>query len=87
MTACFLGAWTLLAEVFDSLSYPQTTHQRKSFGVTEVEVMCHLEQAEPSHRSSHGCESQYMKQTNGPLWEGRGGERSARTQLCNALAD
>ena len=32
MVACFLGARGLLAKVFSFRSFPQTTHERKSFG-------------------------------------------------------
>ena len=56
MAACFLGDGTLLAEIFGSLSYPQPTHERKSFSTTEVEVVCRLERLGPSHCSSPGCE-------------------------------
>ena len=44
-------------EVLGSLSYPQTTPERKHFGATEVEVVCRLQRSEPSHRSPCGCEA------------------------------
>ena len=57
MAACFLGAGTLLAEVFASLNYPKTTHEKITFGVTGVEVRCCVEQSEPSHRPLQDVEA------------------------------
>ena len=38
MAPCFLGAGTMLAEVFGPLSYPRVAHERKPFGTAEMEV-------------------------------------------------
>ena len=57
MAACFLGAGTVLADVFGPLNYPQAARERKSFRSADVEVVCRLERSEPSHHSSLGCEA------------------------------
>ena len=57
MAACFFGTRTLLAEVFGSLNYSQTTDERKVFGTTEVEGVCYVKRSDPSHRLSRGCEA------------------------------
>ena len=57
MAACFLGAEALLAKVFSSLSYPHTAHEKKSFGATEVEVVCCLERSEASQCLSRGSDA------------------------------